>query len=339
MKAVWLRPPGNLEALRMEDMADPGDPGPGAIRVRLHASSLNFHDLLVVSGRMAPATPLGEGRIPMSDGAAMVEAVGDGVTEFAVGDAVISLIFPQWQDGGAAVASFSGTPGDGLDGYAREAVIAPATWFTRAPRGYSHAEAATVVVAGLTAWRALVVDGGLKPGDVVLTLGTGGVSIFALQLAKAMGARVIVTSSSDAKLERARALGADHTINYRTTEQWAGAVLELTEGRGADHVMEIGGPGTLSQSMEACRIGGRIAMIGILTGAKGEVRTGLLIGRQQRLQGLLAGSRKHQQDLVRALDGLSLRPVIDRTFPLEQTADAFRYEMSGQHFGKICLEI
>ena len=331
MKAIRLCPPGNLDALRMEEMADPGDPGPGEIRVRLHASSLNFHDLLVVSGRMATATPLGEGRIPMSDGA--------GVTEFAMSDAVISLIFPQWQDGGAAVASFSGTPGDGIDGYARDAVVAPATWFTRAPRGYSHAEAATVVVAGLTAWRALVIEGGLKPGDVVLTLGTGGVSIFALQLAKAMGARVIVTSSSDAKLERARALGADDTINYRTTEQWSAAVLDLTGGRGADHVVEIGGPGTLSQSMEACRIGGRIAMIGILTGAKGEVRTGLLIGRQQRLQALLAGSRKHQQDLVRALDGLSLRPVIDRTFPLEQTADAFRYEMSGQHFGKICLEI
>jgi len=331
MKAIRLCPPGNLDALRMEEMADPGDPGPGEIRVRLHASSLNFHDLLVVSGRMATATPLGEGRIPMSDGA--------GVTEFAMSDAVISLIFPQWQDGGAAVASFSGTPGDGIDGYARDAVVAPATWFTRAPRGYSHAEAATVVVAGLTAWRALVIEGGLKPGDVVLTLGTGGVSIFALQLAKAMGARVIVTSSSDAKLERARALGADDTINYRTTEQWSAAVLDLTGGRGADHVVEIGGPGTLSQSMEACRIGGRIAMIGILTGAKGEVRTGLLIGRQQRLQALLAGSRKHQQDLVRALDGLSLRPVIDRTFPLALTADAFRYEMSGQHFGKICLEI
>ena len=335
MKALRLRAPGGLDALGVEEMADPGDPGPGEIRVRLRASSLNYHDLGVVSGRMSEE----EGRIPMSDGAGVVEVAGEGVTEFAPGDAVVSCFFPRWQDGGPPVANFSATPGDGIDGYAREAVVTPATWFTRAPQGYSHAEAATLTTAGLTAWRALVVEGGLKAGDVVLTLGTGGVSIFALQLAKAMGATVVITSSSDEKLERARALGADHTINYRTTEQWPAQVLEFTLGRGADHVIEVGGPGTLSQSMEACRIGGRIAMIGILTGAKGEVRTGLLIGRQQRLQGLLAGSRKHQSDLVRALDTLNLRPVIDRTFPLEQTADAFRYEMSGEHFGKICLEI
>lgn len=339
MRALTLQEPVGLESLTMVEMDDPGTPGPGEIRVRIHASSLNFHDLLVVTGRMALATPHQGGRIPMSDAAGVVEAVGEGVAEFAPGDAVVSCMFPQWQDGGPAVASFNRSPGDGIDGYAREVAVAPATWFTRAPKGYSHAEAATLTVAGLTAWRALVVEGGVKPGDVVLTLGTGGVSIFALQIAKAMGATVIVTSSSDEKLDRARALGADHAISYRTTEQWSAAVLEITGGRGADHVMELGGPGTLSQSMEACRIGGRIALIGILTGARGEVRTGLLIGRQQRLQGLLCGSRRQQQDLVRALDALPLRPVIDRSFPLNQTADAFRHEMSGQHFGKICLEI
>ena len=339
MKGLWLRPPGGLDALRIEEMPDPGPPGPGEIRVRLHASSLNYHDLLVVTGGMATATPMGEGRIPLSDGAGVVEAAGEGVTEIAEGDVVIACFFPQWQDGGPMVASFSGSPGDGIDGYAREMVVAPATWFTRAPKGYNYAEAATLGGAGLTAWRALVVEGGLKAGDVVLALGTGGVSIFALQLAKAMGATVIVTSSSSEKLERARALGADHTINYRANEEWSAAVLEITEGRGADHVIEVGGPGTLSQSMEACRIGGHIAMIGILTGGRGEVRTGLLISRQQRLHGLLVGSRKHQQDLVRALDGLAMRPVIDRSFPLEQTAEAFRHEMAGQHFGKIGVEI
>jgi NADPH:quinone reductase-like Zn-dependent oxidoreductase len=335
MKALRLRGPGGLDALTVVDMDDPGDPGPGEIRVRIHASSLNYHDLAVVSGRM----PVEDGRIPMSDGAGVVEAVGVGVTEFAPGDAVVSCFFPHWQDGGPAVADFSSTPGDGLDGYAREWVVTPATWFTQAPHGYSHPEAATLTTAGLTAWRALIVDGGLKAGDVVLALGTGGVSIFALQIAKAMGATVIITSSSDEKLERARVLGADHTINYRTTERWAASVLDVTNSRGADHVIEVGGAGTLPQSIEACRIGGHIALIGVLTGFGGEIPTGLLMLRQQRLQGLIVGSRRHQQDFVRALDGLPMRPVIDRSFPLERTADAFRYEMSGQHFGKICLEI
>lgn len=335
MKALRLRGPGGLDALTVVDMRDPGSPGPGEIRVRIHASSLNYHDLAVVTGRL----PVEDGRIPMSDGAGIVEAVGDGVTEFGPGDAAVSCFFPHWQDGGPTVADFSGTPGDGIDGYAREYVVAPANWFTQAPRGYSHPEAATLTTAGLTAWRALVIDGGLKAGDVVLALGTGGVSIFALQIAKAMGGTVIITSSSDEKLERARALGADQTVNYRTTEKWAVSVLDTTDGRGADHVVEVGGPGTLPQSIEACRIGGHIALIGVLTGIGGEIPTALLMRRQQRLQGLIVGSRRHQQDFVRALDGLPMRPVIDRSFPLEQTADAFRYEMSGQHFGKICLEI
>jgi NADPH:quinone reductase-like Zn-dependent oxidoreductase len=173
----------------------------------------------------------------------------------------------------------------------------------------------------------------------VLTLGTGGVSIFALQIAKAMGARVVVTSSPDEKLERARKLGADHTINYRTTERWASSVLEFTSGRGVDHIVEVGGAGTLPQSIEACRIGGHIALIGVLTRRGGEIPTGLLMRRQQRLQGLIVGSRKRQQNFCRALDVSAFRPVIDRTFPLEDTAEAFRYEISGSHFGKICINI
>ena len=335
MKALRLRAPIGLETLAVEDIADPGGPGPGEIRVRIHASSLNFHDLGVVSGKM----PAGEGRIPMSDGAGVIEAMGEGVTGFAVGDAVVSCFFPDWQDGAVAIDNFDRTPGDGIDGYGRECVVTPATWFTRAPAGYSHAEAATLTTAGLTAWRALVVNGGLKAGDTVLALGTGGVSVFALQIAKAMGATVIVTSSSDEKLERARALGADHVINYRETERWSAAVTEITKGQGADHVMEVGGPGTLPESIKSCRIGGHIALIGVLTGIGGEVPTATLMRRQQRLQGLIVGSRKHQTDFVRALDGLSMRPVIDRTFSMAQAADAFKYEMSGGHFGKICLEV
>ncbi len=336
MKVLKLRNGGGLDNLQVEEAPDPGAPGPGEIRVRIEASSLNFHDLGVVSGRR----PMPDGRIPMSDGAGRVEAVGEGVTEFAPGDLVVSCFFPDWQDGETGmVAHFDRTPGDGIDGYAREVVVTPAEWFTRAPRGYSALEAATLTTAGLTAWRALVVNGRLRPGDIVLALGTGGVSIFALQLAKAMGATVIVTSSSDEKLEKARALGADHTVNYRTTQRWAEEVLALTDGRGVDHVIEVGGPGTLPQSIDAARVGGHIALIGVLTGVGGEVPTATLMRRQQRLQGLIVGSRRHQQDFVRALDSLPLRPVIDRVFPLMEAAKAFRYEQDGRHFGKIGLTV
>jgi NADPH:quinone reductase-like Zn-dependent oxidoreductase len=225
-----------------------------------------------------------------------------------------------------------------MDGYARQYVVTPASFFTHAPKGYSHLEAATLTTAGLTAYRALVVNGKLKAGDVVLALGTGGVSIFALQIAKALGAKVIVTSSSDEKLDRAKALGADHTINYRSAERWAEPVLDWTDGRGVDHVVEVGGAGTLPKSIESCRVGGHIALIGVLTGRGGEIPTALLMRRQQRLQGLIVGSRKHQQEFVEALSALTLRPIIDRSFALEDMAEAFRYEMSGRHFGKIGLE-
>ncbi len=334
MKGIVLHAPGGLDRLQQIEMPDPGTPGAGEIRVRLHASSLNYHDYGVVSGRM----PTADRRIPMSDGAGVVEAVGDGVTEFAPGDRVVSCFFPGWLEGPPPMADFSTVPGDGVDGYAREAVVRPATWFTRAPEGFSHAEAATLTTAGLTAWRALAVNGGLKAGDVVLVLGTGGVSIFALQIAKAMGATVIATSSSDEKLERVRALGADHTINYRQHEDWGARARDWTGGRGVDHVVEVGGPGTLGQSIAAVRIGGHVSLIGVLTGRAGEVPTALLMAKQARLQGLIVGNRRQQTDFVRAIDAIGLRPVIDRKFGLEQIADAFRYEESGAHFGKICLE-
>jgi NADPH:quinone reductase-like Zn-dependent oxidoreductase len=334
MKAIVLRSPGGLDRLELVEMPDPGVPGPGEIRVRLHASSLNYHDYLIVTGRI----PTADGRIPMSDGAGIVEAVGEGVKEFAAGDHVVSCFFPEWQDGPPAVGDFSSVPGDGVDGYARVIVVRPATWFTPAPKGYGHAEAATLTTAGLTAWRALVVDGGLKAGDVVLVLGTGGVSIFALQLTKAMGASVVATSSSDAKLERVRELGADHTINYRQHEDWGRRTYEWTGERGVDHVVEVGGPGTLAQSIAAVRVGGHVALIGVLTGLTGEVPTAALMAKQVRLQGLIVGNRRHQMVMVRAIDATGLRPVIDRSFALAEIADAFRYEESGAHFGKICLE-
>ncbi len=336
MKVLRLRSGGGLGNLRVEDKDDPGAPGPGQIRVRIEASSLNFHDLGVVSGGRA----MPDGLIPLSDGAGTIDAVGEGVAEFAPGDRVVSCFFPDWEDGESGIVDhFRRTPGDGIDGYASEVVVVPATWFTHAPRGYSALEAATLTTAGLTAWRALVVNGGLKAGDTVVALGTGGVSVFALQVAKAMGATVIVTSSSDEKLEKARALGADHLINYRRTERWGEQVVSLTSGRGADHVIEVGGSGTLPQSIAATRIGGHIALIGVLTGLGGEVPTVSLMLRQQRLQGLIVGSRRHQQDFVRALDNWALRPVIDRVFSLDQAAEAFRYEAEGRHFGKIGLTI
>ena len=330
MKAMILDAPGGLDRLRMVERPDPGAPGPGMIRVRLHATSLNYHDYGVVAGKM----PTEDGRIPMADGAGVVEAVGEGVTDFAAGDAVVSCFFPDWQEGPPRVGDFSRVPGDGIDGYACELVLAPATAFTRAPRGYDHAEAATITTAGLTAWRSLVVDGGLKAGDTVLVLGTGGVSIWALQIARMMGARVVVTSSSDKKLARARELWEYHVINYRTQEDWGQRVHDWA-GEGVDHVIEVGGPATLTQSIDAVRIGGHIGLIGVLTGIAGDVPTATLMRKQARLQGLIVGSRRMQLEFVRALDDAALRPVVDRRFDLADLSEAFRLQERGGHFGKI----
>ena len=336
MRGIVVRAPGGLENLELRELPDPGAPEPGQIRVAVRATTLNYHDLQVVNGN----SPTADGRIPMADAGGVVEAVGDGVREFQVGDSVASLFFPQWAGGppDAAVGSFAATPGDGVDGFACEHVVRAACAFTRAPRGWSHAEAATITTAGLTAWRALVVEGALKAGDTVLLLGTGGVSIAALQLAHAMGAQVIITSSSDAKLERARSLGADHAINYRQTPQWGARVRELTGGRGVDHVIEVGGPATLAQSIDAVRVGGHIALIGILTGRHGDLPTSALMRKHVRLQGLIVGSRRAQQDYVTALEQTGIRPVIGHHFELAQLADAFRLQQAGGHFGKIAVQ-
>lgn len=333
MQAIQLQQPGGLDNLKVVAMDTPGTPGPGEIKVRLHASSLNFHDYAVVAGMI----PTDDDRIPMSDGAGVVEAVGAGVSEFEVGDPVVSTFFPHWLEGPARIGDFTTTPGDGVDGYAREQIIRPATWFTRQPAGYSHAESATLTTAGLTAWRALVVDGGLKAGDTVLVLGTGGVSIFALQFAKMMGARVIATSSSNEKLARLRELGAEHTINYQETPDWGKAVKALTHGEGVDHIVEVGGPGTLPQSIDAVKIAGHIALIGVLTGREGDIPTAKLMAKQAKLQGLIVGSRRHQLEMIRAIEAMNVHPVIDREFALTEIGEAFRYQESGQHIGKICL--
>jgi len=334
MKAMTVSGPGGLEKLKLVEIAEPGLPGPGEIRVAVHGSSLNFHDYIVCSGQ----SPVAEGRIPLADGAGVVTAVGPGVTEFTVGDKVVSCFFPDWQDGPPAIAGFQSVPGDGIDGFACESVVRPATAFTHAPSAYDAVEAATITTAGLTAWRALVADGGLKAGDTVCVLGTGGVALWALTIARAMGARVAATSSSDAKLERMRSMGAEFTVNYKSQERWGRAVRDWTDGRGVDHVIELGGPETLSQSIEAVRIGGHISLIGVLTGFAGTVPTALLMAKQARIQGVLVGSRQQQIDFVRAIDATGIKPVIDRSFLFEDLADAFRFQESGAHFGKIGIQ-
>ena len=336
MKAIRTgAKPSTLDALEWVDIDAAAAPGPGEITVDLKASSLNYHDYAVVKG-MIPTEP---GRIPMSDGAGIVSAVGDGVTEFAVGDQVVSTFFPDWLDGRPPSSAFTRVPGDGIDGYAREAVTAPTHWFTRAPAGFSHAEAATLTCAGLTAWRALFVDYAVKPGDTVLVQGTGGVSIFALQFAKAAGATVIATSSSNEKLERVRELGADHLINYKEVEAWGPKALEITGGRGVDCVVEIGGAGTLDQSMLATRVGGHVALIGVLAGFAGPVQTALLFSKNLKVQGLTVGSRAMQLRMIAAIEATGIEPVISDTFALADLADAFRHQESGSHFGKIAVEI
>lgn len=334
MKAIELAAPGGLTNIRLVDLPAAAAPQAGEIQVRIHASSLNYHDLLVASNPKATA----DKRVLMADGAGSVTAVGAGVTEFKVGDAVVSTFFPQWLSGRNVPSDFALVPGDGVDGFAREQVSLPATAFTHAPTGWSHAEAATLTTAGLTAWRALVVDGRIQAGDTVLVLGTGGVSLFALQLAKSMGAKVIATTSSSAKADKLRALGADVVINYRDTPEWGNAVQQATGGRGADIVVEVGGPNTLPQSIRAASVGGHIALIGVLTGFAGDIPTVELMRKQQTLQGLIVGSREHQQDMVSALNQMPWKPVIDRSYTLQELAQAFEYQASGAHFGKICVE-
>ena len=310
-------------------------PRAGEIKVRLHANSLNYHDFAVVSGMWGPTEP----RIPMADGAGVVLEVGEGVTEFSVGDHVVSTFFPTWLAGEPLVEGFATTPGDGVDGYAREVVTTIANAFTLAPKGWSHIEASTLTTAALTAWRALFSDDALKPGDTVLIQGTGGVSIFALQFAKMAGATVIATSSNDEKLERLKSFGADHLINYKKTPQWGNVVREITNHQGVDHVIEVGGPATLEQSMTAARIGGHISVIGILTGLGGEISIVSALIKQLRLQGVLVGNRTQQQEMIKAINANNMRPVIDKVFALENIVEAFRYQETNQHFGKICLEM
>lgn len=333
MKVAALKAPGGLDKILIEEREKPS-PKAGEVLVRVRASSLNFHDFAVVAGMIRCP----DGRIPMSDGAGVVEAVGEGVTRFKVGDEVLSLFFPNWDAGKPTLPRLIGVPGDNADGFAAEYVAMPATAFTRIPKGWSLKQAATLPCAALTAWRALFVEAKIKPGSIVLTQGTGGVSISALQLAKAAGATVISTSSSAEKLAKLKALGADHLINYKETAEWGAAALAATGGRGVDAVVEIGGSGTMPQSIVSCAIGGHISLIGVLAGIAGDVPTALAMSKNVCIQGLTVGSRQDQEDMIAAIDANPFEPVIDSTFPLEGIAAAFAHQMSQKHFGKICLE-
>ncbi len=309
-------------------------PGAGEALVRMRAASVNYRDLLTVQGMGGTRRlPL----IPFSDGAGEVIAVGEGVTRVKAGDKVCPMFFEGWIEGRPDAYKRSRPLGGPLPGVLQEEFVAKADAVSPIPKGWSFEEAATLPCAGLTAWRALMVEGELKAGETVLVQGTGGVSIFALQFAKMAGARVIVTSSSDEKLERAKALGADETINYKTQPEWAKAALELTGGAGVDHVVEVGGAGTLNQSLEAAKVGGRIEVIGVLSGFSQQIAMPTLFGKNLRMIGLSVGSREMFEGMVAAIDKAGMKPVIDKTFTFDQLPDALRCMKDAGHFGKICV--
>ena len=325
-----------LDNLKLESIDSPRvDPGEVVLDVK--AVSLNYRDLLVVKGLYNPKLKLPA--VPLSDGAGVVSAVGEEVERVRVGDRVTSHFVSGWIDGpfrGEYVGTTLGLPKAGL---AAEQVVLPAEAVVPVPEGYDFAQAATLPIAALTAWSALVTKGHLEAGQTVLTLGTGGVAIFTLQLAKAMGATVIITSSSDEKLQRARQLGADHTINYRTRPDWEKAVLEITDRAGVDLTVETAGAGTLDKSLTATRAGGTVALLGALTGLKAQINVGLVLMKELHVAGILVGSRAAFEEMNRFIEQHALKPVIDRTFPFDQLPDALRHMESGRHFGKVVVKL
>ena len=331
MKAMQLKKPGGLENLISVD-ADVPEPQADEVRVRWHATSLNYHDYLVAVGGI----PVEDCRVPMSDGAGVIDAVGENVTRWQAGDKVMSLFFPDWLDGGASAATTSAVSGENTDGFAQEFSCVSQHSLTTIPEGYSFSEAASLPCAALTAWRGLVVEGGLKAGDKVLVEGSGGVSIFGLQLAKAAGATVYATTSSDEKASRLKELGADAVINYKEDERWGRTIHKMTGG--VDHVLDVGGPSTLPQSIEAIGYGGKISLLGVLGGRDATIVLPKVFFKHASLHGIAVGSRRMQEDMVSALNVASFRPVLDQSFALENLADAFRYQETGQHFGKIVIE-
>jgi NADPH:quinone reductase-like Zn-dependent oxidoreductase len=333
MKAYRLHAFGGPESLQCDELPSP-EPGPGQVLLRLRAASLNFRDLMISKGIYNPKLKLP--MIPLSDGAFEVAALGEGSTRFRVGDRVMSAFMPGWLDGPPTEAAARSALGAEAAGVLAEEVVLPEAGLLPIPAHLSFEEAATLPCAAVTAWNALVETGGVRPGDSVLIQGTGGVSIFALQFARLAGARVIATSSSDAKLARVREMGASDGINYKTTPDWDKRVRELTDRQGVDMIVEVGGAGTLPQSTRAIKIGGYIALIGVLTGG-GEFNPISLLMKNIRLQGIFVGSVRMFESMLKAVEVNQLHPVIDRAFPFDQATEALKYLESGAHFGKVVI--
>jgi NADPH:quinone reductase-like Zn-dependent oxidoreductase len=312
-------------------------PASGRVVVRVRAASLNYRDLLVVEGRYNPKQPLP--LIPLSDGAGEVVRVGDGVTRVKVGDRVAGIFAQRWLSGEPTREKLASTLGAPHDGMLTEEISLHEDGLVHVPAHLSWEEAATLPCAAVTAWSALVTQGRIKAGDSVVVLGTGGVSLFALQIAVLHGARVIVTSSRDEKLTRARALGASETINYQAVPDWEKKVRELTGGAGADHVVEVGGAGTFARSVRATRPGGQISLIGVLSGHAPEVNLNQILMQNIRVQGVIVGSREVFEDLNRAFAHHRLHPVVDRVFPFADAPAAFAHLTAQQHFGKIVIRM
>lgn len=334
-KALRLHAFG-LDNLKLEDYPLPAL-GAADVHVRFRAASLNYRDLMVVLGQYNPKMELP--RVVGSDAAGEVVAVGAAVTQFKPGDRVASLFFQQWHDGPIQPATGKSALGGPIDGVFATERVMPEAGLIRIPEGLTLEEAATLPCAAVTAWDALVEKGKLRAGQTVLILGTGGVSLFGLQFAKAQGARVIVTSSSDEKLQRARAMGADELINYKRTPQWDEEVFRLTGKRGVDHVVEVGGAGTLPQSLKAVTPGGHVFLIGVLSGKGNTIDPTPVLAKSIHLDGVYVGSRGMFERMNAAIVANGIKPVVDRVFPVNEYRAAFEHMQSGSHFGKIVLSL
>jgi NADPH:quinone reductase-like Zn-dependent oxidoreductase len=334
IRAYELQPRDGFDALTLVERPAPAL-GPTDVRVRVRAVSLNFRDLNVIKGARKRKAPI----VPVSDGAGEVIEVGAAVTRCAVGDRVAGSFFPTWLSGDLSDYHHAHALGGGQDGMLAEQVVLPESAWLHIPARLSFEAAATLPCAGVTAYHALFEAAHLRAGDVVLVQGTGGVSIFGLQLAKAAGARVIVTSSSPAKRARARPLGADHVIDYKADPAWGESARAWTGGRGADVVIEVGGPGTFDQSVAALRYGGTMSLLGVLTGLRGEVNTYGVFHKALRVAGVYVGSVAMFEGLLRAVEANRIEPIIDRTFGFGEAKEAYAHLASGAHFGKVVIRV
>jgi len=335
MKLFEIRAFG-LNQLKRAERPTP-EPRAGEVLVHIRAVSLNYRDLLIVQGKYNPRMSFP--RIPVSDGAGEVASVGPDVTSWKPGDRVVVPFMPGWIEGELTAAKGSSALGGDVDGLLRDFAVIRAEALLPIPDHLSFEQAATLPCAALTAWNGLFVSGNLQPGQTLLLQGTGGVSLFGLQFGKLAGATTILTSSSDAKLERARAFGADHVINYRVMPDWENQVHEITGGKGVDLTLEVGGAGTLSRTLRATRYAGHVSLIGVLSGIAGEVQTGHILHKAITVRGIYVGSRAMFSEMNRALSRSKLEPVIDRIFPFEESPEAFHHLQSAQHFGKIVIRV